>query len=117
VYVRVIRVMDLRAGSAPTLETDAEALEALGTTAVLAREAGVPFVPIYVASPEIAEEILDFTVTYGCDTLIMGKSKRSVFSRTVSGDVVTQVAQHLPDDVALITRSADTPHVSRPAKL
>lgn len=114
VFVRVIRVMDLRAGSAPSLENDADALEALGTTAVLAREAGVPFVPIYVASPEIADEILDFTVTYGCDTLIMGKSKRSVFSRTVTGDVVTQVAHDLPDDVALITRSADTPHVPRP---
>jgi len=110
VYVRTLRVMDLRAGRVPTIEDDSAAQEALGTTAVLARDARVPFVPIYVTSDEIAEEILDHTVTYGCDTLIMGKSRRSVFARRLEGDVVARVAEHLPDGVALITRSADKPH-------
>lgn len=111
IFVRTLRVMDVQPGRVPKVEEDRDAQQALGTTAVLAREAGVPFVPIYVTSPDIADEILDYTVTYGCDTLIMGKSRRSVFSRKLEGDVVTRVAEHLPDDVALITRSADTPHV------
>ncbi|MEO0512726.1 MAG: universal stress protein [Planctomycetota bacterium] len=115
IYVRTIRVMDLRPGQSPRVEEDESAQEALGTTAVLAKQAGVPFVPIYAVSPEVADEILDYTVTYGCDTLILGKSRRSLFSRTVAGDVVSQIAQHLPDNVALITRSADTPHIPRPA--
>ncbi|MEM9066631.1 MAG: universal stress protein [Planctomycetota bacterium] len=113
IFVRTIRVMDLRPGQAPKIETDAEAQQALGETAVLAREAGVPFIPIYVTSSEISEEILDHTVTYGCETLIMGKSRRSLFSRRIAGDVITQVAEDLPDNVALITRSADEVHVPR----
>jgi amino acid transporter/nucleotide-binding universal stress UspA family protein len=114
VFVRTLRVMDAQPGRVPRVEADAEAQEALGTTAVLAREAGVPFVPIYVTSADIASEILDYTVTHGCDTLIMGKSRRSLFARKLEGDVVMQVAEHLPDEVAFITRSADTPHLARP---
>ena len=117
IFVRTLRVMDLRPGQAPRVEDDADAQNALGETAVIAREAGVPFIPIYVTSPDIAEEILDHTVTYGCDTLIMGKSRRSLFSRKIEGDVVTSVAETLPDDVALITRSATTPHVGTPIEL
>ena len=112
-FVRPIRVMDLRPGQAPKVEDDPGAAEALGTTVVLAKQSGVDCVPIYVTSPTIAEEILDYTVTHGCDTLIMGKSRRSLFSRAVAGDVVADVALHLPDEVALITRSPDTPHVAR----
>lgn len=114
VFVRPIRVMDLRPGQAPRIESDEPAQEALGTTALLAKEAGVNFVPIYVTSQEIAEEILDHTVTYGCDTLIMGKSRRSVFSRKLEGDVVSDISRDLPDGITLITRAAETPHAMMP---
>lgn len=112
IYVRTLRVMDVVPGRVPRVADDPQAQEALGTTAVLAREAGVPFVPIYVTSPEIAEEILDYTVTHLCDTLIMGKTQRSFFARKLDVDVVGKVASMLPDSVALITRSAQTPHVA-----
>ena len=114
IFVRPIRVMDLRPGQSPRIETDEAAQEALGTTAMLAKEAGVNFVPIYVTSQSIADEILDHTVTYGCDTLIMGKSRRSVFSRKLEGDVVSEVSSDLPDGITLITRAADTPHAMMP---
>ncbi|MGE3107369.1 MAG: amino acid permease [Phycisphaerales bacterium] len=109
IYVRTLRLMDITPGAVPRVEDDPPALESLGTVAVIAKQAGVPFVPIYVSSPEIVEEILDYTVTYGCDTLIMGKTRRSVFARKLEGDVVTQVAALLPSEVALITREA-TPY-------
>lgn len=106
-FVRTIRVMDVRPSQSPKLRDDAEALQALGGVSMLAREAGVKCVPIYVTtSGDIADEILDYTVTFGCDTLIMGKSKRSLFSRRVAGDVVARVEEHLPDDVSLVIRSA-----------
>lgn len=114
VFIRVIRVLDLKPGQAPRIETDEQAQEALGTTAMLAKEAGVNFVPIYVTSADIVDEILDHTVTYGCDTLIMGKSRRSRFSRKLEGDVVSSVAQDLPDGITLITRAAETPHAIMP---
>lgn len=112
IYVRTLRVMDVVPGRVPKVAEDPQAQESLGTTAVLARAAGVPFVPIYVTSPEIAEEILDYTVTHQCDTLIMGKTQRSFFARKLDVDVVGKVASMLPDSVALITRSAETPHVA-----
>ncbi|MEX0876356.1 MAG: amino acid permease, partial [Phycisphaerales bacterium] len=114
VFVRPIRVLDLQPGQAPRIESDEAAQVALGTTAMLAREAGVSFVPIYVTSREIAEEILDHTVTYACDTLIMGKSRRSLFSLKLEGDVVSDVSRDLPDGITLITRAADTPHAMMP---
>ena len=111
IFVRTLRIMDVVPGKIPRVEEDPEAQEALGTTAVLAREAGVPFVPIYVTSPSIVEEILDYTVTHACDTLIMGKSRRSFFARKLEGDVVNRVGEMLPEEVALITRAAETKHV------
>ncbi len=116
IYVRTLRLIDVQPGGVPRIEDDPAGQEALGTTAVLAHRAGVPFVPIYVTSTDIAAEILDYTVTYGCDTLIMGKSRRSMLSRRVTGDVLADVAKHLPDNVALITRSADAPYVPGQAR-
>ncbi len=114
IYVRPIRVLDPGPGKLPGIDTDESAQEALGSAGLLAREAGVPFMPIYVTSTTIADEILDYTVTYGCDTLIMGKSNRSVFSRKLEGDVVAQVQAALPEGVTLITRSAEMPHAVVP---
>lgn len=113
IYVRTFRLLDTAPGVVPVVEDDAEALESLGTTAMLAREYGVPFFPIYVSSTNIAEEILDYTVTFGCDTLILGKTRRRAFARAIEGDVVARIASHLPTDVALITRDA-TPHPMGP---
>jgi amino acid transporter/nucleotide-binding universal stress UspA family protein len=111
VYVRTLRLIDVQPGKVPLLEDDPGAQEALGTVATLAHQASVPFVPIYVTATDIAPEILDYAVTEQCDTLIMGKSRRSLFSRKLAGDVVAEVARHLPDNVSLITRSADAPFV------
>lgn len=114
IFVRQVRVMDMAPGRAPTIESDQAAMETLGTTAMLAKEAGVPFIPIFVTSSGIAEEILDYTVTYGCDTLIMGKSRRSNVARRLEGDVISQVAKSLPEGIILMTRAADVPHAMMP---
>lgn len=109
IYVRTLRVLDMRPGAVPRIEDDAEAQESLGTVAILARQQRVPCVLIYACSANIAEEILDYTVTYGCDTLILGKSRRRLFARQLEGDVIGQIVQQLPDGVALLTRES-TPH-------
>lgn len=114
IFVRTVRVLDLQPGKIPRIEEDPEAQESLGTTAALARRAGVQVFPIYVVSSDVAAEILDYTVTYNCDTLVMGKSRRSIFSRALERDVVWRVAEQLPDNVALITRSPNAPHVPLP---
>ncbi|MBY0112790.1 MAG: universal stress protein [Phycisphaerales bacterium] len=105
IFVRTLRVLDIAPGQVPRIEDDPDAQAALGTAAILAKESRVPFVPIYVTSNDVVSEILDYTVTFGCDTLIMGKSQRTPFSRAVVGDVVARVAENLPEGVALFTRS------------
>ena len=105
IFVRVLRVMDVQPGRVPTVESDPQAMEALGSAVFLAKQAGVKVVPIYVTSTDIAGEILDYTVTFGCETLIMGKSRRGVFSRAVAGDVIARVARDLPEGVSLVTRA------------
>lgn len=111
IYVRTLRVIDVAPDKTPRLEDDANAQQSLGGVAVLARQAGVAFIPIYVSSPNIAEEILDYTVTFGCDTLIMGKTRRSMFARRLEGDVVAEVAAHLPESVSLRLREP-VPHAT-----
>lgn len=106
IYVRTLRMLDVQPGQVPRIEDDADGQEALGTVALLAQRAGVPLIPIYVTSPTVAEEILDYTATFGCDTLIMGRSQRSLFSRRIEGDVLSRVAEHLPEGVSLITRAS-----------
>lgn len=108
IYVRTLRMLDVQPGQVPQIEDDANGQEALGTVALLAQRAGVPLVPIYVTSATVAEEILDYTATFGCDTLIMGRSRRSLFSRRIEGDVLSRVAEHLPEGVSLITRASPT---------
>lgn len=106
IYVRTLRLMDIAPGVIPRVQDDPQALESLGTAAVLARRVGVPFIPIYVCSDRISEEILDYTVTFGCDTLILGKTRRRAMSRKIEGDVVAQIVEHLPDTVELVLREA-----------
>lgn len=105
-FIRRLQVVDVTPDNIPRIDDDAEAQESLGTVALLAGQAGVPFFPIYVTSRDIAGEILDYTVTFGCDTLIMGKSKRAVFSRALGGDVLAQVAAQLPEGISLVTRAS-----------
>ena len=105
IFVRTLRLVDVVPNNVPRIETDPDAQEALGTVVRMAREASVPVFPIYITSAEVAAEILDYTVTFGCDTLIMGKSKRAVVARALSGDVVSEVAAHLPEGVTLLTRA------------
>ncbi|MBX3356860.1 MAG: amino acid permease [Phycisphaeraceae bacterium] len=109
-YVRTLRLMDVVPGAVPKVEDDPQALQSLGSVAALARSVRVPVVPIYVCATDVAAEILDYTVTFGCDTLVMGKTKRRAFARALEGDVITRVVQHLPSEVALITRE-DSPHL------
>jgi amino acid transporter/nucleotide-binding universal stress UspA family protein len=114
IHIRTLRVSDQAPGQTIRLQDDHDSLEALGTVAMLARTAGVPFVPIYVCSPDIAEEILDYCATFGCDTLIMGKTTRRTFARALSGDIISEVASRLPEGVSLIIRDPRARGVEKP---
>lgn len=65
-------------------------------------EAGISVLPVYAASDNPAGTILDLAATLGIDYLFLGASHRLSMAKLLKGDVVTQVALGLPEDIQLI---------------
>jgi len=51
---------------------------------------------------DVAASILDLSATLGIDMLIVGAPQRSSLAALLRGDVVTEVARHLPDTIQLV---------------
>jgi nucleotide-binding universal stress UspA family protein len=65
-------------------------------------EYGVPVMPVYVVSTNPAGAITDISATMGVDILMLGSAHRSTMARLLKGDVVTQVATGLPEEIELV---------------
>jgi len=83
-------------------EDDPEAIQVFALAAELAREHKVPFMPIYCVAESIGEMITDFAATYGADYVILGVTKRGAVFRALRGDVINEVATHLPPETKLL---------------
>jgi nucleotide-binding universal stress UspA family protein len=59
-------------------------------------------VPIYVVSRDVPYSILDFAATYDVRALLMGVSRTGTLLRALLGDVLTAVADQLPQDIPLL---------------
>ena len=66
------------------------------------RENGVHVVPIYSISDNPAMTILDLSATLGIDILILGASHRQTLASLLKGNVVTEVASGLPENIQLV---------------
>jgi nucleotide-binding universal stress UspA family protein len=55
-----------------------------------------------VISPDVAYTILDFAATYNAQAVLMGVSRVGTLMRALRGDVITAVADHLPQDIPLL---------------
>jgi len=71
----------------------------------LAQSQGVNVLPLYAVSDNPAATILDITATLGVDMLMLGAPHRSALAKLLGGDVVTEVARHLPENIQLIIHS------------
>ncbi|GIX50331.1 MAG: hypothetical protein KatS3mg132_525 [Limisphaera sp.] len=73
-------------------------------TAVLAQAQpiGVRVVPLYAVSDNPAATILDLAATIGVDMLILGARHRRTLAQLFKGDVVNEVARHLPENIELV---------------
>ncbi|MBU0639521.1 MAG: universal stress protein [Planctomycetes bacterium] len=89
-----------------TLEEDREAAVLFKNAREMAAEQGVPLQPIYCVSPLPADVILDFAATYAADLVILGVSRRTGVLRALRGDVISGVADHLPDESTLLIHAA-----------
>jgi nucleotide-binding universal stress UspA family protein len=102
VYVRPFNVQFTAGTKALTLEEDAEARAVYEMAAAACLKAGVSMIPIYVVSADVAYSILDFAATYNAQALLMGVSRKGAVLRALQGDVITNVADNLPQDIPLL---------------
>jgi len=68
----------------------------------LGRENGVPVIPVYTVSDNPAATILDLAATLGIDLLVLGTPHRTRLVSLLKGNVVTEVARSLPDNIQLL---------------
>ena len=104
-YVRVIAVaMPSPAAKAEPArwQNDRPAAELMNGVLDLGQKTGVKVMPVYAVSDDAAASILDLSATLGIDMLVVGAPQRSSLAALLKGDVVTEVARHLPDTIQLV---------------
>ena len=57
---------------------------------------------MYAVSDDPAGTILDLSATVGVDILMLGTSHRRTLVALLKGDVVTEVAKNLPENIQLV---------------
>jgi nucleotide-binding universal stress UspA family protein len=88
--------------SRPRWQDDREAAEIMYGTFDLAKEASVNVVPVFAISDNPAGTILDIAATLGVDIMMLGAPHRHSLVKLLQGDVVTEVAKNLPENIQLV---------------
>jgi nucleotide-binding universal stress UspA family protein/amino acid transporter len=83
-------------------QEDPQAREIMSTMLELGRQHQVSVVPVYTVSDNPAGTILDFAATLGADILMLGASHRRSLVSLLKGNVVNEVARHLPENIQLV---------------
>jgi amino acid transporter/nucleotide-binding universal stress UspA family protein len=86
----------------PRWQSDPTASEIMYRMLALGKENEVAVVPVYTVSDDPAATILDLAATLGIDILVLGTPHRHAMVRLLKGNVVTEVAKSLPENIQLI---------------
>jgi len=62
----------------------------------------VPVIPLYAVSENPAATILDLSAALGIDILMLGAPHRNKMLSLLKGNVVTEVAKNLPENIQLL---------------
>ena len=89
----------------PRWQNDRQAAEIMYGMFDLSQSTGVKVLPVYAVSENPAGTILDMAATLGVDMLMLGAPHRSSMAKLLRGNVVTEVARDLPDNIQLIIHS------------
>lgn len=102
-YIREIAVF-YGGGTLPNVDwkEDPEASAILGTALRIGRHRGVTTIPVFASAPNAASLIVDMSATLGVDILMLGASHRGGMSKLLRGNVASEVAGSLPDNIQLI---------------
>jgi amino acid transporter len=101
-FVRHLAVTPMGPTPAPALAEDDQAKELFERVRDQARGAGVPLRLLYGVARDIPDAILDMAVTHGADLLLLGTTRRGTLWRTMKGDVIQGVAEHLPESIGML---------------
>jgi nucleotide-binding universal stress UspA family protein len=104
-YVKELAVTvpgPLTTTEAPRWQHDRQAREIMYTMLAMGKQASVTVIPLYAVSEDPASTILDQAATMGADLLILGSRHRRTLASILKGDVVTAVANNLPENIQLI---------------
>ena len=83
-------------------QEDPEANAIMSLMLKLGSERGVFVQPVYAVSEDAATTILDLSATMGVDYLMLGTSHRTTLTSLLRGNVVTNIAEQLPDTIRLV---------------
>jgi nucleotide-binding universal stress UspA family protein len=103
-YVREIAVLYPGANSKGRVswKDDPEANAILSAAIQIGNARNIPTIPLFATATEAASLIVDTAATIGADFLILGASHRSSLAKVLKGNVATQVAASLPDNIQLV---------------
>ena len=107
-YVVYVKELAVYYGAGPVQATrakwqgDPEANAILSLMLKLGSERDVPVMPVYAVSEDPAATILDLTATIGVDYLMLGTSHRRTLTNLLRGNVVTNIADQLPETIRLV---------------
>lgn len=86
----------------PRWQDDKHASEIMSSMLDTGKKNNVTVVPLYTISENPASTILDMSATLGVDILILGSAHRNRLVSLLKGDVVTEVAKNLPENIQLV---------------
>ncbi len=86
----------------PRWQDDPQAAAIMCAAIDLAQSHGVTVIPLYVISENSAATIVDLAATLGVDFLMLGSSHRRFMTQLLKGDVTTEVANNLPENIQLV---------------
>ena len=89
-------------GERPRWQDDPQASQIMPAMLELGRQNNVSVVPLFAISDSPAKTILDLAATLGVDILMLGSPQRSHLVQLLKGNVVTEVARDLPENIQLL---------------
>jgi amino acid transporter/nucleotide-binding universal stress UspA family protein len=104
-YVKELAVAlpgSLQTNEKPRWQEDPQAAKIMGSMLASGELAQVQVIPIYAVSDDPATTILDLAATIGVDILMLGSPQRRTLVNLLKGNVVTEVARNLPENIQLV---------------
>src|SRR5213592_2653058 len=86
----------------PRWQDDTQAGKIMYAMLEQGRQNEVQVIPLYAISENPASSILDLSATLGIDILMLGSPHRNKLVSLLKGNVVTEVARNLPENIQLV---------------